>query len=137
MAEKKRFPLRLACGLALAIALDTAVQVSWKVAVTNVPPTVSAWDELMAMLHQPVFVVVAVLLACQLANWLKVLEHADLSYAQPITSLSYVSVCLCSALYLKEPVDGLQLTGIGFVLAGVWFISRTDHLSPAGDGVAP
>ena len=94
-------------------------------------------DDLIAMLHQPVFIIVAVLLVCQLANWLDVLDRADLSYAQPITSLSYVSVCLCSAVYLKEPVDGLQLTGIGFVLAGVWFISRTDHVSRAGDSVAP
>lgn len=84
----------------------------------------------MAVLDHPVFLVVALLLACQLFNWLKVLDHADLSYAQPITSLSYVSVGLCSVFLLDEPIDGQMLAGIALILAGVWFISRTDHVSP-------
>jgi uncharacterized membrane protein len=58
-----------------------------------------------------------------------VLRDADLSYAQPITSLSYVSVFFLSVLYLKEAADLIQMTGIIFVLAGVWFISQTDHVT--------
>ena len=132
MTHDKGFPVRLACGLAVAIALDTAVQVSWKTAVLGITSEASIWDTVLGMLHQPIFLVVAILLGCQLVNWLKVLDHADLSYAQPITSLSYVSVCLCSAVFLKETIDPLQMTGIGFVLAGVWFISRTERVSRPG-----
>ena len=60
-------------------------------------------------------------------NWLKVLELADLSFAQPITALSYVSVCILSTLYLGESIGALKVLGISFVLAGAWFICRTDH----------
>jgi drug/metabolite transporter (DMT)-like permease len=132
MTLKSKIPLRLVCGLALAIILDTAVQVLWKTAVLTLPPVSSAWGLVAAVLDHPLFLGVAFLLVCQLFNWLKVLDHADLSYAQPITSLSYVSVCLCSVFYLKEAIDILQLLGITFILAGVWFISRTDHVTVAG-----
>jgi hypothetical protein len=30
---------------------------------------------------------------------------------------------------LKEAADLIQMTGIIFVLAGVWFISQTDHVT--------
>jgi hypothetical protein len=38
-----------------------------------------------------------------------VLSKADLSYAQPITSLSYVSVFFLSVFYLKEAAEGVLL----------------------------
>lgn len=136
MSAKRSIPFKLALGLGLAIALDTAVQVSWKAAVSTVPASLSGWDLVMEYLHRPVFLAVVVMLGLQLINWIKVLDHADLSYAQPITSLSYVSVCLFSAFLLKEPIDALQLTGIGFVLAGVWFISRTDPATGSGQDPA-
>jgi drug/metabolite transporter (DMT)-like permease len=45
--------------------------------------------------------------------------------------LSLILVLVLSALYLGESVDALKLLGIGFVFAGVWFISRSDHDSSA------
>ena len=68
-------------------------------------------------------------MACQFFNWLMVLSNADLSYAQPVTSLSYVTVFCLSVLYLREGTDLIQITGILLVLAGVWFISQTDHVT--------
>ena len=70
-------------------------------------------------------------MGCQFFNWLMILGDADLSYAQPVTSLSYVSVFFLSVLYLKEAADLLQIAGIIFVLVGVWFISQTEHLTQA------
>jgi drug/metabolite transporter (DMT)-like permease len=137
MTVNSKIPLRLVCGLALAIFIDTVVQVSWKSAVATLPASVSVWGFMTATLDHPIFLVVVVLLVCQLFNWLKVLEHADLSYAQPITSLSYISVTLCSALYLHEPIDALQMLGIGFILAGVWFVSRTDHITASDAETCP
>ena len=39
-----------------------------------------------------------VALVAQLANWLWVLAQADLSFAQPITALSYITVLAFSPL---------------------------------------
>lgn len=118
----KRVPLHICLGLTIAIVLDTGVQIFWKMAVAateNAP--------LLTTFAHPLFWLVVTLFLLQLANWLKVLEHADLSYSQPITSLSYISVGIISAIYLHEQITILQIAGIAFVLAGVWFISRSDH----------
>src|SRR6266403_1711547 len=98
-------PPGLVFRLALAVILDTAVHIVWQLAV---------W---------------------QLVNWLRVLESSDLSYSQPITALSLILVLVLSALYLGESVDALKVLGIGFVFAGVWFISRTDHDSSARSAI--
>jgi drug/metabolite transporter (DMT)-like permease len=82
-------------------------------------------------LQNPRFVFVIFLMGCQFFNWLMILGDADLSYAQPVTSLSYVSVFFLSVLYLKEAADVFQIAGIIFVLVGVWFISQTEHLTQA------
>lgn len=136
MSVSKKFPIRLAAGLLLAIMIDTALQLVWKVAVLNLPNDGSPWLNVQAILHNRFFIFVIFLMACQFFNWLMVLRDADLSYAQPVTSLSYVSVFFLSVLYLKEPADLIQITGIIFVVAGVWFISRTDHVTQSEEGEA-
>lgn len=124
-----RIPIRLAVGLALAIALDTAVQLLWKSAVADVPPAASMSFTVEAVLRQPMFIVVGLLMIVQLINWLKVLSNADLSYAKPITSLSYVTVSVGSVVLLGETIHPLQIAGILIVIGGVWLISQTGHSS--------
>ncbi len=119
---------RLFLGLALAIALDTAVQLAWKSGVSAVPEAATPWLTAQAMLHQPVFLAVAALMACQYFNWMNVLHHADLSYAHAITSLSYISVSVLSVLYLGETLDPLQILGIMLILVGVWFVGRSGRI---------
>ena len=109
----------LAWRLAFAIVLDTAVHILWKLAAAQLP-TLS-----------PLFLVVAVLFVCQLVNWLRVLDGSDLSYSQPITSLSLITVLLVSVFFLGESLDPRKVLGIASVFAGVWFISRTDYDSGA------
>ncbi len=124
-----RIPLRLAAGLALAIILDTAVQLLWKSAVADVPPASSLPFTVEAIMQQPMFIVVGILMIVQLVNWLKVLGNADLSYAKPITSLSYVTVTVLSVVLLGETIHPVQIAGIVIVIAGVWLISQTGHSS--------
>lgn len=128
---KSGIPLKVAIGLAVAIALDTSLQLAWKFATSQLPSALSLPATAEAALQQPIFAGVALLMILQLVNWLNVLGHADLSFAQPITSLSYVSVCVLSAIYLGEALDLLQIGGIALILVGVWFISRTGHATSA------
>ena len=131
LSRKRKFPVRLAVGLLIAILIDTALQLVWKSAVLTLPQDGSPWLNVQAILQNPRFVFVIFLMACQFFNWLMILGDADLSYAQPITSLSYVSVFFLSVLYLKEAADVFQVAGIMLVLVGVWFISQTEHLTQA------
>jgi drug/metabolite transporter (DMT)-like permease len=70
-----------------------------------------------------------VIFVAQLINWLRVLQMSDLSYAQPITSLSYITVLGFSVSWLGEQLDPLKIAGILLIMAGVWFISRGPHHS--------
>jgi undecaprenyl phosphate-alpha-L-ara4N flippase subunit ArnE len=129
MTTGARVPLRLVIGLAVAIALDTGLQLVWKTGIAALPDTSSAWEMLAAIALNPIFILVAVFMGAQLVNWLKVLDHADLSYAKPFTSLSYVTVCVLSVLLLGERIAPLQVAGIAVVVAGVWCVSRTKRAS--------
>ena len=122
-----KVPFSVCLGLLFAIILDTGVQLFWKFAVLQVRADFGTVDSLWQTLMQPAFFVVVALFLIQLFNWLKVLAKADVSYAQPITSLSYISVCALSAMFLHEKLSVTQLVGMALILAGVWFISQTKH----------
>jgi drug/metabolite transporter (DMT)-like permease len=118
-------------GLALTIVMDTLAQLSWKFAVEQVPETIELWRSVIATLSEPWLYVALLLYILQFFNWMIVLSHADLSYAQPITALSYVTVSGASSALFHERLSLLRLVGLVMILLGVWFISRTSHRTTA------
>src|ERR1700757_4111549 len=99
---RKKFPKMLAAGLIVAIMIDTVLQLVWKSAVLSLPSDGSPWLNVQAVLHSPLFLFLILLMACQFFNWLMVLSNADLSFAQPVAALSYVSVFCMSVFFLNE-----------------------------------
>ena len=136
MSLPNKIPLRVVLGLAAAVLIDTALQIFWKTAVLKLPDETDSLFAVFSIFREPLFIVVICIMSLQFFNWMAVLNHADLSFAQPFTALSYVSVGFISALFLGETVDKQQMLGIACVIAGVWFISRTDHITQRdGEGV--
>jgi drug/metabolite transporter (DMT)-like permease len=121
----RRLPATVGFGLALAIVLDTAIQLLAKLAIASLPATSSLWEAAGHLIDQKIILVLGILSIGQLVNWLRVLESAELSFALPVTSLSYISVCALSSFFFGESVGPLKLLGIVVVLAGVWCVSRT------------
>jgi drug/metabolite transporter (DMT)-like permease len=118
----------------LAIVFDTAGQLLWKFTAETLPATASLGPAVDAALRQPLILVLVGVFVCQLINWLKVLEHADLSYAQPITSLSYISVCAFSAPLFGEQIEPIKVAGIFCILSGVWLLSQGRPLAGSEPG---
>jgi len=112
----------LLIGLILAILLDTAVQLCWKAAE---PRQATPGGVIFATITNPWFVGVAVLMVCQLFNWMMVLSVADVSLAQPITALGYVTVAVMSFVLWHETLTIEQTVGVGSILAGVALVSQT------------
>lgn len=123
-AEMK-VPGAVAGGLAAAIALDTFVQIAWKRAGAGVPVQASFARIIAAAGASPWFYAAMVAFAGQFFNWLRVLRRADLSFAQPFTALSYVSVLTISGYSLHETISAAKLGGAALIALGVCFISRT------------
>ena len=129
-----RPPVSVLVGLACAVVLDTIIQLAWKLAATGVPADADAVAALGRVLRNPYFLVAMLAFAAQLWNWLRVLARADLSYAQPFTALSYLTVLGLSVGLLHEHLSARQGAGVGLILLGVWFISRTPHLTSVQPG---
>lgn len=123
--------LQLVLGLIAAIAIDTAIQIFWKVGVIDVPASLTPWTMVELLTHRPILLLVLALMLAQLINWLRVLALADLSFAKPITSLSYVTVSVVSYYVLGEHLHPVQVAGIGVIIIGVWFVSRGAPLTSA------
>jgi len=114
-------------GLALAIGLDTAAQLCWKAATLRVPVSADHWQTLIITFHQPLFHVTVLLFILMFFNWMIVLSNTDLSYAQPITALSYITVSVVAVVWFGEDISPQRIIGIMMILFGVWFISGTSH----------
>ena len=141
---RRRQRRRVWAGLATAIVLGTASQILWKYAARNgaaAAPSGSAIQIMVQTMIQPLFLVTIGLYILQFFNWMSVLKHADVSYAQPITAASYVTVGIAAWWQFGETLPPHRLIGIGLILLGVYFISRTSHRAvkrePRGFSVEP
>ena len=121
----KKIPTKVIGGLIAAIVLDTVIQVAWKCAVAGVAPDASFVTTFGAAAASPFFYVAMGALTVQFFNWLRVLKCADLSFAQPFTALSYVSVLAISGRALHEDISATKIAGVGLIFVGVFFISQT------------
>jgi len=112
-------------GLGLSIALDTVMQMTWKEMVTRLPAGVGAEATIQAFFCQPLFAALSAQIVAAFFVWMFVISKADVSYAQPITALSYVSVMALSAIYLGERLTVTRVAAVALILAGVWLVSTT------------
>jgi drug/metabolite transporter (DMT)-like permease len=131
MSASAGFSYKVVIGLALIVALDTVVQLAWKVGADTLPETPS-WEVIDIVLREPMFFVVGLLMLFQLFIWLAVLSEADLSFAQPFMSLSRITVVLASVYFLGERITPAQAVGIAMIIAGAWCISRTRRITVGG-----
>jgi drug/metabolite transporter (DMT)-like permease len=59
--------------------------------------------------------------------WLVVLSRASLSFAYPFAALTYVLILLFDHFVLDDPVPALRWSGVAFIAAGIFLVSRTPH----------
>lgn len=124
--------LAITVGLVLAVVLDTFIQIAWKMAVAGVAPSASLRSLAAAVLTNRWFYAAMLAFAAQLWNWLRVLARADLSFAQPFTALSYITVLALSHRLLDEPLTATRIGGVALILLGVYCVSRTPVRTAVG-----
>lgn len=132
-----KLPGAVVVGLILAIVLDTFIQITWKLAVSPIPVDASVVATTRAALSSPLFYAAMLAFGAQLFNWMRVLARADLSFAQPFTAISYITVLAISCHSLHESLTGSKMFGVALILVGVFFISRTPFRTTGTDGHNP
>ena len=80
-----------------------------------------AWD---ALQNWRVLAGIAILCA-QAAVWWGVLSRVDLSYAFPLTSMSYVLLLIASRAFLNEHISLQRWLGATAIVFGVYLITRS------------
>ena len=63
--------------------------------------------------------------------WITALSKADLSVVYPVGSTNYIIVMILSLVFLHEQISPLRWVGVGFIIAGIYFIFQSTH-KPAG-----
>lgn len=118
-------------GIALTIVVDTLVQIAWKHALDGIPASASFVEVARTVAVNPVFYLAMLAFAAQLFIWLRLLAESDLSFAQPLTAVSYISVLAISHHSLDETISRSKLTGVALIFIGIYFITRTPHRTSA------
>jgi drug/metabolite transporter (DMT)-like permease len=137
MESPTKIPRSAIFGIILAIVLDTVIQPLWKLGVSDVAENASIVSTALAALSNKYFYFAMLAFAAQMVNWLKVLAQADLSFAQPFTALSYVTVLAISSYTLHEQISPMHFLGVSVILIGVYLISRTSHSTTNSDKSGP
>lgn len=130
-------PGAVVVGLVLAVVLDTVIQISWKLAVAPVSGDASLAAIARRVFSSPLFGAVVLGFGAQLYNWLRVLARADLSFAQPFTALSFISVLAISSRSLHENISPAREFGVLLIFLGVFCISRTPFQTAHAGGRDP
>lgn len=109
-------------------ALNTLQQLFLKLGASdaNSPAFGSSWVD--SLLASPWFAAaVAAEIVC-FVIWMTVLAELDLSLAFPLSAASYILIMLMAWLAFGERLDGRELIGSLFILAGIWCLvtAKTD-----------
>ena len=132
-----KLPGAVVVGLILAIVLDTFIQITWKLSVSPVPADASVSATIRGALANPLYYAAMLAFGAQLFNWMRVLARADLSFAQPFTAISQITVLAISCRSLHESLSVSKMAGVALILVGVFFISRTPFRTAGADGHKP
>jgi len=132
-----KVPRTVWLSLIITIVTETAIQIVWKSAVLCVPQSAGFLETVQTIASRPMFYLLLSLFVVQFIYWILLLAKADLSYIQPITALSLITVAACSVVFFGENVSLVRIAGIVMILIGVWLISNTKHNTMAPDVLSP
>ena len=109
------------------IALDTAAQITMKIAADKLYPPPLSGQWMRSVVESPL---VWSALACLLAAfgiWLRILEASRLGVAFAATSLTLIGVLVASWLFLGEGLSVLGYAGIAAIILGVALVRPLSH----------
>lgn len=122
--------LNLTFAIILCVLLTTAGQIALKLGASNqtLLGLLAAGDYAAYATRAaiaPMIIIGLLLYALSTVLWLLILGRADLSYAYPFISLGFVLTALYGRFALHEPLTVPRIAGIGLIVLGVIFISRS------------
>ena len=123
---QQKLPLKVIFTLTLGIFLISLLEIYWKYLACNIIANKS-FGQLINIHDIVAILILVIILGCQFANWLYVLKLADLSFIEPIMTISYIFVDIYSYFVFHEDITIKRIIGTLIIIMGVWLISGTTH----------
>lgn len=112
-----------------AVAMSAVGQMALKIAVERAQLkdaiAAGAMSAATAAVVSPVLWIAVMIYLTSIALWLWALTEADLSIAYPFVSLGFVLTMILAAIFLKEAVTPLKLTGTMLIVVGCVLVARS------------
>ena len=113
--------LHVICLLALAVAMEIAREVCFKIAADRAP-VAKKTGYLIGLFGAPLIWLGFTCWGIEIVTWVMVLAQLPLSIAFPIMSLSYCGMIVASKYVLRETVSAKKWVGVFLITAGVMVI---------------
>lgn len=84
-------------------------------------------ETLLHMATTPLLIVGIAIFGISTLLWLFALAKADLSFAYPFLSLTYLAVLLGGAFLFGDKVTLPRVVGFAVIIAGVWIVARSEQ----------
>jgi drug/metabolite transporter (DMT)-like permease len=116
----------LAAGVVLTGAAGNSLL---RVGLSSAAPLALSPLAYLEALARPVVIIGVLGLIANYVFELSLLSWADLTYAMPLTSISYIVITLIGVLGLHEHVSAVHWLGVILILLGVAAVARTRPLT--------
>jgi drug/metabolite transporter (DMT)-like permease len=114
-------------GLVLAsVAFGAVGQLTLKAAMNGLGQLQFSAETLLRMATSPLLLIGIAIFGVSTLLWLLALTKADLSFAYPFLSLTYIAVLIGGALLFHERVTFVRVLGFAVILTGVWIVARSE-----------
>jgi drug/metabolite transporter (DMT)-like permease len=115
----------------LCVLLSASAQIALKRGVSSAPVQALLKGEgatpefILHAAFAPLVILGLALYVLSTLLWLLVLAKADVSYAYPFVSLGFVVITLYAHFVMSEPLSALKMSGIAFIVVGVFCVARS------------
>jgi drug/metabolite transporter (DMT)-like permease len=119
-------------GMVLAsVAFGAVGQLTLKAGMNSIVQTYGklqlSFGTLLHMAGNPLLIVGIAIFGISTLLWLFALAKADLSFAYPFLSLTYLAVLLGGAFLFGDKVTLPRVLGFAIIVAGVWIVARSEQ----------
>lgn len=110
----------------LSVAFGAVGQLVLKAAMNHLGGLQFSVDTLLKMATSPLLLLGIAIFGISTLLWLLALTKADLSFAYPFLSLTYIAVLIGGALLFHERVTLSRVLGFAVIVTGVWIVARSE-----------
>lgn len=115
-------------GILLAsVAFGAVGQLTLKAGMNGLGKLQLSAETLLRMATSPLLLVGIAIFGISTLLWLLALAKADLSFAYPFLSLTYLAVLVGGAVLFRETVTVPRVLGFVVIIAGVWIVARSEQ----------